>query len=143
MAAQLSDESYKKIKALCQNGDKLSEQGKYDLALKEYVSALAYVPAPVSDYEASTWILTAIGDTFFQMKNYNKSLMVFLDVMPCPDAIGNPFIHLRLGQSQFENGNMDKAKDELVRAYMGGGAEIFAEDDEKYFGLVKDSINIS
>ena len=52
--------------------------------------------------------------------------------MHCPDAIGNPFIHLRLGQCQFELGNPDRSADELMRAYMGGGPEIFGNDDPKY-----------
>ena len=138
----LSDKAHEQLTKLCEDGDKLPEQGQYDKALREYIAALGLIPAPVSDYEAATWVLTAIGDTFFQMKNYKKSLMIFLDAMPCPGAIGNPFIHLRLGESQYENSNMDKAKDELVRAYMGGGAEIFAEEDSKYFALVKSSITL-
>ena len=138
----LSDKAHKQITKLCEAGDKLSEQGEYEKASREYLAALSLIPGPVSNYEAATWVLTAIGDTFFQMKHYNKSLRVFLDVMPCPGAIGNPFIHLRLGESQYENGNMDKAKDELIRAYMGGGAEIFAEEDPKYFALVKSTISI-
>ena len=52
--------------------------------------------------------------------------------MQCPEAIGNPFIHLRLGQAQFELGDKEAAADELMRAYMGAGAEIFAEEAPKY-----------
>ncbi len=51
----------------------------------------------------------------------------------CPDAIGNPFLHLRLGQCQFELADLDKASDELIRAYMGAGKDIFSQDDAKYF----------
>jgi hypothetical protein len=32
--------------------------------------------------------------------------------MHCPGAIGNPFIHLRLGQAQFELGNLEPASGE-------------------------------
>ncbi len=53
---------------------------------------------------------------------------------------GNPFILLRLGQTYFELGNMKKAADELVRAYMGVGTEIFEGEDPKYFDLVRASI---
>jgi hypothetical protein len=55
------------------------------------------------------------------------------NAMHCPAAIGNPFIHFRLGQCQFELGNLDRAADELMRAYMGAGREIFDQDDPKYF----------
>ncbi len=63
-----------------------------------------------------------------------------LDAMYCPDAIGNPFIHLRLGEVQFEMGDHAKAQDELMRAYMGAGAEIFQEEDKKYFEFIKPAI---
>jgi len=56
--------------------------------------------------------------------------------MRCPDAIGNPFLHLRLGQCQFELGELDRAADELARAYMGAGAKIF-EGGDKYFSFLK------
>jgi hypothetical protein len=56
--------------------------------------------------------------------------------MHCPGAIGNPFLHLRLGQCQFELGNLDRAGDELARAYMGAGNEIFV-GAEKYFEFLK------
>ncbi|SHM03275.1 hypothetical protein SAMN02746009_03838 [Hymenobacter psychrotolerans DSM 18569] len=60
--------------------------------------------------------------------------------MHCPDAIGNPLIHLRLGQVQYEMGNFAKAKDELMRAYMGQGEEIFEGEDEKYFTFLKQEV---
>jgi hypothetical protein len=50
----------------------------------------------------------------------------------CPGAIGNPFLHLLFGQVLLETGDPDWAADELMRAYMAEGAEIFANDDPKY-----------
>jgi hypothetical protein len=57
--------------------------------------------------------------------------------MHCPNGIGNPFIHLRLGQCQFETGNLDSAADELTSAYALEGEELFADDDPKYFEFLK------
>lgn len=56
--------------------------------------------------------------------------------MRCPEAIGNPFLHLRLGQCQFEVGNLDRAVDELASAYLGAGEEIY-EGADKYFEFLK------
>lgn len=42
----------------------------------------------------------------------------------------------------FENENLDKAADELARAYMGGGIEIFMEDDPKYLEYLETKIDI-
>jgi len=60
--------------------------------------------------------------------------------MHCPDAIGNPFLHLRLGQCCFEKRALDRAADELTRAYMGAGRKIFESDDPKYFEFLKTRI---
>lgn len=54
-----------------------------------------------------------------------------------PDGLGNPFIHLRLGQCALELGDEDQAKDELIRAYMGDGPGIFEEEEPKYFEFLK------
>src|SRR5262249_9180277 len=59
------------------------------------------------------------------------------NAMHCPGAIGNPFLHLRLGQCQFELGALDRAADELMRAYMGAGADIFKDQDPKYLKFLQ------
>jgi len=134
---ELDEKLYTKIVALCKEGDAFTDTDHLSLALKKYQDALLLLPVPISKWKAATWILTAIGDTLFAMKDYPEALNYLKECMYCPDAIGNPFIHLRLGQVQYELGNLERAKDELARAYMGDGDEIFADEDPKYFQLVK------
>ena len=62
--------------------------------------------------------------------------------MQCPQGLGNPYIHLRLGQLYCEQDNLDKAIDELTRAYMGGGLDIFLEDDPKYLEFLETKIKL-
>jgi len=57
--------------------------------------------------------------------------------MNCPDAVGNPFLHLRLGQCQDEMGDVARAADELARPCLLGGPELFDEDDPKYLEFIK------
>jgi hypothetical protein len=76
--------------------------------------------------------LAAIGDACF-LGDYRSSAREALEyAMSCPDAVGNPFLHLRLGQVLLDAGEEDAAADNLMRAYMGAGAEIFGEQDPKY-----------
>jgi hypothetical protein len=98
------------------------------------------VPEPRTESELATWILTAIGDANFLSEDYEAGRDNLSQAMKCPGAIGNPFVHLRLGQCQFELGNKDRAADELTRAYMGGGAEMF-EGEEKYLDFLKTRID--
>lgn len=50
----------------------------------------------------------------------------------CPGAIGNRSIHMRPGQVEFERGNLERAAEELVRAYLQQGQNVFASEDAKY-----------
>ena len=129
---ELDSHLHTRINRFCEIGDTLAEEGKYSDAVASYQYAWNLLPDPKEDWAAATWILVAIGDAHFLNSNYPAALTALEHAMRCPEAIGNPFIHLRLGQTQFELGNKDRAADELMRAYMGTGAEIFAEEAPKY-----------
>jgi len=134
--AELSDEVHERIQALCKKGDALAEKGQYPAALQQYWAAWDLLPEPRTEWEAATWILAAIGDANFLSGDFIAGRDNLSRAMQCPDAIGNPFLHLRLGQCQLELGNLDQAADELARAYMGAGADIF-EGADKYFAFLK------
>ena len=137
VAADLPAPIHAKVTALSKAGDDLARQAKYREAVEKYIAALELLPEPKTKWEACTWLLAAIGDANFMGKHYEHARLALSDAMHCPGAIGNPFIHLRLGQSQFELGDKKRAADELARAYMGGGKEVFAAEDPKYFDFVK------
>jgi len=133
----LSDVVHDTVVRLSKEGDQQAETGHYREAVEKYIEALDLLPEPKTDWEACTWLLAAIGDANFRSHNYEHARAALTGAMHCPGAIGNPFIHLRLGQSQFELGNMQRANDELARAYMGAGKEIFDQEDQKYFTHLK------
>jgi tetratricopeptide (TPR) repeat protein len=140
MADELDDAIHARITKLSSQGDDLVTKGKYEQALERYKEALSLIPEPLTKWEACTWLLTAIGETYFFNADFEKARDALQSAMHCPGGIGNPLIHLRLGQTQFELGNTGRAKDELARAYMGGGEDIFDDEDPKYFALVKTSM---
>jgi tetratricopeptide (TPR) repeat protein len=138
--SELSDVIYKRVTELCSLGDKLVEEEKYSDAIRKYFEALDLLPKPETGWEASTWILTAIGDTNFIMGNYEAGRDNLVSVMHCPGAIGNPFIHMRLGQCRYELGEYEKAADELARAFLIEGEDIFKDEDKKYLDFVKSKL---
>ena len=142
MNEALSDDIDARVKALCADGDTLATKGDARDAFQKYSEALALLPAPAQNWEAATWILAAIGDLYFGVRKYEKARSTFTDATICPGGLGNPFIHLRLGQCQFELGEMERAADELTRAYMGAGADLFKSEDHKYFDFLKQKIRI-
>ncbi|EIT83758.1 hypothetical protein A374_18751 [Fictibacillus macauensis ZFHKF-1] len=137
---ELNDHVYDRIVDLCNEGNAFVEKGKNNQAIESFVAALDLVPLPKNIWEASTWIYTAIGDTYFLNGEYEKAKSNILNALNCPDGISNPFILLRLGQSLFECGELDHAKEHLLRAFMLEGYKIFSKEDDKYFDLIKDLI---
>lgn len=137
---ELDDKIYDKIVEICEEGDNLTEEDRFHDAIAKYNAALDLVPSPKMDWEASTWIYTALGDTYFIIENYKKAKECFFDALNCPDGVNNPLILLRLGESLFECGELNKAEDYLLRAYMLEGYKIFKDEEDKYFALIKERI---
>lgn len=95
------------------------------------------MPKPKSDWQAATWVLAAIGDANFLSGDFIAGRDNLSKAMRCPGAIGNPFLHLRLGQCQLELGEQERAADELLRAYMAAGSEIFKDQNPKYLRFLQ------
>jgi tetratricopeptide (TPR) repeat protein len=133
---------HERIAELCREGDALAAAGKPDDAREKYITALKLLPGPPTQWEAATWIYVALGDVHFRAQNFDKAFKCFHNAVQCPKGLGNPYIHLRLGQLYFERNDVDKAGDELTRAYMGGGIDIFMEDDPKYLEFLETRISL-
>lgn len=140
--AELNASVHSEIKNICRNADKLADKGYIQDALTEYWKAYDMVPEPKADWEAALWILVAIGDTNFLKNDFHAAIENLSSAMHFPEAIGNAFIHLRLGQCFFETGDLDKAADELTRAYAIEGEDIFRGENHKYFNFLKTKITI-
>lgn len=126
-----------RIVALCGEGDAFAEAQDFDYALARYREALALLPGPPHEWEAATWIFTAIGDVLFQSGNFYEARDVLMQALLCPAGVDNPFVHLRLGQACLELEDHHCAEDHLTRAYMAGGDEIFDGEDSKYQSYIR------
>jgi ketosteroid isomerase-like protein len=135
--------THERIVALYHEGDKLVQDGLIGSALGKYGEAWSLIPEPRQGWKISTPLISAIADCWFLAGKHDEVLRALEFGMNCPDAIGNPFLHLRLGQALLEQGQEDRAADELMRAYEAHGEKIFAQEDPKYLaflvgrGLVK------
>ncbi|MER2169627.1 MAG: hypothetical protein ABS938_03230 [Psychrobacillus psychrodurans] len=137
---ELDDKIYAQIIRLCEEGDSLIDEEEFDKAIEKYSNALELVPLPKTDWEASTWIFTALGDTYFINEDYDMAKNNFYNALNCPDGFSNPLILMRLGESLFECREWEKAKEYLLKAYLLEGYKIFNEEDDKYFELIRDII---
>jgi tetratricopeptide (TPR) repeat protein len=134
---QLSDEIQAGVDRLCAEGDVHADHDRFPEALALYWEAWDLLPEPKIGCEAATWILAAVGDANFLGRDYEAGCDNLSTVMHCPGGIGIPFLHMRLGQCQFELGEHALAADELMRAYLGGGADLFDDEDPKYLDYLE------
>ncbi len=134
---ELPEPLYSEIERLCAEGDEHVESKEFDSALAAFSQAWHLLPEPKEQWSAGTWILVAIGDTQFLAGDFSESHEAFSFAVMHPGGFGNPFIHLRLGQTALELGETREAGNELIRAYALEGASIFVNEDPKYFDFLK------
>lgn len=134
---ELESGVYQKIVRLSESGDSYTNQEKWDKALMQYYKALELVPDSKYQWEASTWLYVAIGDVYYYKKEYNEAINSMNEALKCPNALGNPYINLRIGESYYELGDYNNAKRYLVEAYIVDGMDIFEDELSKYYKLLE------
>jgi tetratricopeptide (TPR) repeat protein len=139
-ASQLDDRIVAAVTELCERGDDHVEAGRYDEAVALYREALALVPRPVHAWAVSTWIHGAIAEAFYLEGDYARARDAIDEAFRCDGAIGNAFLHMRLGQIELHLGNRGRALDELIRAYTRAGEDVFAGEDPRFLSLVKEAL---
>ena len=85
---------HQRVQELSVQGDAFAEQGNYDAAINKYNEAWLAIPDPKNDWEASTWLLVAVGDACFLGGYFTSGSEAFRYALSCPGGIGNPFFYL-------------------------------------------------
>ncbi len=132
----MDDKTYERVVLLYGEGEKLTQSGLIASALEKYAEAWSLIPDPKEHWKLSTSVISAIADCWFLAGEYEEVLRALEFGMNCPDAVGNPFLHLRLGQALLEQGQDDRAEEELMRAYEAHREAIFAHQDPKYLAFL-------
>ncbi len=133
---ELDPALYEKIKEHSDEGERLFYDGRFPEALEEYSKALDLIPEPRQRWEASVWVLAAIGDCYFWLKDFGAALGCFRKLMVEYEEYGNPFTRLRYGECLYETGNEELAREHLLAAYAMEGKELFEECDKKYLSVI-------
>jgi hypothetical protein len=96
--SELSDELYQQIKQHCACGDNSAGHDRFSEALGCYWNAWDLLSDLRTSWKAATWILATIGHANFLSGDFAAGSDNLNMAMHCPEAIGNPFLRLRLGQ---------------------------------------------
>lgn len=128
----LDKQLYAQIETLCQQGDEYADNGQFNEALKQYKAAWKLLPDPKEQWEAATWILVAMGDVNFLNGKFPQAVKDLTAALASINAVDNPFVYLRLGQSRFEMGEQSAALEALQTAYELGDEDLWDGEDAKY-----------
>ncbi|NJK46175.1 MAG: tetratricopeptide repeat protein [Pleurocapsa sp. SU_196_0] len=99
--------------------------------------AFNQLPEPRLQWNAAGWILLALGENAARSESFPEVIRYLQEAVYAPGTIGNPWLHLRFGQAQLEVNDQQRALNELMRAYLGAGKEIFSALDPKYFRFLQ------
>lgn len=83
---------YAAIKEFCKDGDHLATLKKIEEAISFYNKAYELIPESKNDFEATTRVLAAIGDSYFLGEYYTSGKETFSYAVTCPSGLGNSFI---------------------------------------------------
>ena len=126
------------VRALKKDADNLQMKGKNKLAIGKYNEAISILPDPVDQWKYIRILWGSIADIYVVMNDYQAALEYFRQIMKLPLSVGDYDYHARIGLIHYEMGSMEKAKDELMRAYLLKGEDAFKYmGDAKYFELIK------
>ena len=142
---ELTPQIKTKLDELAQKGNQFEEEEQYEEAIQAWKEALSLIPESQQFYSETIWFLAAIGDIYFQKKQYEKAHECFDKARGnlSGEGYGNPFVMLRLGECCLEIGDEKNATEYLLRAYMFEGREIFEPDEDgnddgkKYFDYLR------
>ncbi|MFA7553006.1 MAG: hypothetical protein WCY88_02060 [Spongiibacteraceae bacterium] len=128
----LANDISNKIRRLCQQGYKHYDSDDLKTAIRVFYSAWTLLPKPQSQWLEAGWILTALGDAYIAKSEFKNAKEALLSALHCPATVGNPVIHLRLGQCHYELGENDAAQEQFKLTINNGGEALFYQQDNKY-----------
>ncbi|WP_157484852.1 tetratricopeptide repeat protein [Gilvimarinus polysaccharolyticus] len=128
----------RQVRRLCADGYRLYDSAEYRLALRSFYQAWLIIPKPQTQHIEAGWVLTAIGDSYFRLGQYEQGAESLQSALCCPTAEQSPFVQLRLGQCLWQIGRHAEARKCLFHAYQSQGENLFATELECYRKAIED-----
>jgi tetratricopeptide (TPR) repeat protein len=137
----MTREEERRAKELIEEAGRLDRDGRQQAAIDTYERALEQLPDPPYESHLAMIALCSIGELNFLHGKLESAFEDFSEAVKCKGGLGNPHIHMRLGQLRFQRGELNRATDEFMRVYMASGEQFFQGEDRKYFQLIREYVN--
>lgn len=130
-----ADDLQRQLDALGDEGNRLMDEERFDEALAIFRRGYDLIPAPREDSASALWFLVAIVDAQWFLRDLPGALDSSRDVI-LSGGFGNPFAHLRRGQVLYELSHEKEAANELLRALLLGGENVFAREPLEHWVFI-------
>ena len=129
---EISSKLNAEIRKIAKDGDAQANKGNWAGQIEKYQEVWKLVPEPKLDWDGGTWIIGGIAEAFYQMKQFDHAKEFFLQGLDCHRGEQNSFLQLRLGQIYFDEGDLEKAKAHLKKAWDLSEGRAFVGEPKKY-----------
>ena len=137
----LPDSLFQTICQRLDKGDEAVAEERYEDAIAAYQSAIDILPEPKSDWDIFTTLVTSLGDTYYETRQYTIADSYYATALRDGNGIENPYVWYANGRNLIRMGETKAAQDSLMRAYMLDGDEIFTTDDDEFKVYINDFIS--
>jgi tetratricopeptide (TPR) repeat protein len=125
------------VEELVSKAGALDRSNRRQQAIQTYEQAYQLIPEPRELSELAMVALCNIGELHYLEGEWQLAFEDFCEAVKCKEGLGNPQIHMRLGQLRHRRGEIERATDEFMRAYMAAGDLVFEGEDPRYFQLIE------
>lgn len=133
----LEDVLAAKLDEHVQAGTEQLEAGDSAAALVSFQAGLDVLPDPKHEWVAATWLYASVANIHFEAGRWQEARDNFAAAADAPSGLSNAFIKLRLGQAEYELGNLAEAARHLLFAELRGPRGLLQDQDPKYRELVE------
>lgn len=140
MAQSLPTELSQREVQLRNEAAMLKKELKFSEAEERYLAAWNILPNPKHNWDSSQSILKSLVRFYFEIKNYFESEKWAREIFKCDILPGDAVPYIILGKVFFESGQIDLAREFLIKAFEIAGRRGFVGEDPKYLKFAQEKM---
>lgn len=126
----------KKEKQLVIEARELVIKNELNKAYDIYFNLLNQISDNFMNKRKLRFIKIEIGQIYIYAEKWDAALQAFAEAISDNNSVGNPLLHLRIGQCAYKLNMKQIYEDNLSRALITGGLKIFENEDTEYKEIV-------
>ena len=110
----------------------LTQKKDFNKAYDIYFRLLSQIEDNEANKRKLRYIKIEIGQIYMYAEKWDSALQAFAEAIQDENSVGNPLLHLRIGQCAYNLENARIYEDNLSRALICGGLHIFENERNEY-----------